>query len=125
MATLLAGLAAGLAAIGLFGTVAYGVARRTREIGVQRALGAQAADVLGLVWGQAVALTLVGSAIGLGVALAASEVLRPLLFGVAPREAETFALLTALLFSASAAASLLAAWRATRIDPLVALRETE
>ena len=125
MATLLAGLAAGLAAIGLFGTVAYGVARRTREIGVRRALGAQAADVLGLVWGQAVALTLLGSVIGLGVALAASEVLRPLLFGVAPREAETFALLTALLFSACAAASLLAAWRATRIDPLVALRETE
>ena len=125
MATLLAGLATGLAVIGLFGTVAYGVARRTREIGVRRALGAQAADVLGLVWGQAVVLTLVGSAIGLGVALAASEVLRPLLFGVAPREAETFALLTALLFSACAAASLLAAWRATRIDPLVALRETE
>ena len=125
MAALLAGLATGLAAIGLFGTVAYGVTRRTREIGVRRALGAQAVDVLRLVWGQAVVLTLLGAAIGLGVALPTSELLRPLLFDVAPREAGAFAVLTALLFAACAAASLLAAWRATRIDPLVALRESE
>ena len=125
MATLLAGLATGLAAIGLFGTVAYGVTRRTREIGVRRALGAQAVDVLRIVWGQAVLLTLLGAAIGLGVALPAAELLRPLLFGVVPREAGTFAVLTALLLAVCAAASLLAAWRATRIDPLVALRESE
>ena len=125
MATLLAGLATGLAAIGLFGTVAYGVARRTKEIGVRRALGAQAVDVLRLVWGQAVALTLLGAAIGLGVALAASELLRPLLFGVAPRRAGTLGVLTALLLAVCAAASLLAAWRATRIDPLAALQESE
>ena len=125
MATLLAGLATGLAAIGLFATVAYGVTRRTREIGVRRALGAQAVDVLRLVWGQAVLLTLLGAAIGLGVALPAAELLRPLLFGVVPREAGTFAGLTALLLAVCAAASLLAAWRATRIDPLVALRESE
>ena len=125
MATLLAGLATGLAAIGLFGTVAYGVARRTKEIGVRRALGAQAVDVLRLVWGQAVVLTLLGAAIGLGVALAASELLRPLLFGVAPRRAGTLGVLTALLLAVCAAASLLAAWRATRIDPLAALQESE
>ena len=125
MATLLAGLATGLAAIGLFATVAYGVTRRTWEIGVRRALGAQAVDVLRLVWGQAVLLTLLGAAIGLGVALLAAELLRPLLFGVVPREAGTFAGLTALLLAVCAAASLLAAWRATRIDPLVALRESE
>ena len=125
LATLLAGLATGLAAIGLFGTVAYGVTRRTREIGVRRALGAHAADVLRLVSGQAVVLTLLGAAIGLGVALPAGELLRPLLFGVAPGEAETLAVLTALLLAVCAAASLLAAWRATRIDPLVALRESE
>ncbi|MYD86341.1 MAG: FtsX-like permease family protein [Acidobacteria bacterium] len=125
MATLLAALAAGLAAIGLFGTVAYGVARRTREIGVRRALGARAVDVLRLVWGQAVALTLLGAAIGLGVALPAGELLRPLLFGVAPREAGTLGFLTALLVAVCASASLLAAWRATRIDPIAALRETE
>ena len=125
LATLLAGLALGLAAVGLFGTVAYGVARRTREIGVRRALGAQAADVLRLVWGQAVVLTLLGAAVGLGVALAAAELLRPLLFGVAPRDAGALALLTALLVAVCATASLLAAWRATRIDPLAALRESD
>ena len=125
MATLLAGLAVGLAAIGLFGAVAYSVARRTREISVRRALGAQAVDVLRLVWGQAVMLTLLGTAIGLGVAFAASEWLRPLLFGVAPRAVGTFAMLTALLLAVCLGASLLAAWRATRIDPLVALRESE
>ncbi len=125
MATLLAGLALGLAAVGLFSAVAYGVARRTREIGVRRALGAQAFDVLRLVWGQALALTLLGAAVGLGVALAAAELLRPLLFGVAPREAGTLAALTALLLAVCGAASLLAAWRATRIDPLAALRESD
>ena len=125
LATLLAGLALGLAAVGLFGTVAYGVARRTREIGVRLALGAQAADVLRLVWGQAVVLTLLGAAVGLGAALAAAELLRPLLFGVAPREAGALAVLTALLVAVCGAASLLAAWRATRIDPLAALRESE
>ena len=125
MAALLAGLATGLAAIGLFGTVAYGVSRRTREIGVRRALGAQAHDVLRLVGGQAIGLTLLGAAVGLGVALAGSELLRPVLFGVAPRETATFALLTVLLVAVCAAASLLAAWRATRIGPLVALRESE
>ena len=125
MATLLAGLATGLAAIGLFGAVAYGVARRTKEIGVRRALGAQAVDVLRLVWEQAVALTLLGAAIGLGVALPAGELLRPLLFGVAPREGGRLAVLTVLLLAVCAAASLLAAWRATRIDPLAALRESE
>ena len=125
MATLLAALAAGLAAIGLFGTVAYGVARRTREIGVRRALGARAVDVLRLVCGQAVALSLLGAVIGLGVALPAGELLRPLLFGVAPREVGTFGVLTAVFLAVCAAASLLAAWRATRIDPLAALRESE
>lgn len=125
MATLLAGLATGLAALGLFGTVAYGVTRRTKEIGVRRALGAQAGDVLRLVWGQAVGLTLLGAAIGLAAAFTASELLRPLLFGVAPREAGAYALFTALLVAVCAGASLLAARRATRIDPLVAIRTTE
>ena len=125
MAGLLASLATGLAAFGLFGVVAYGVAKRTHEIGVRRALGAQTVDVLRLAGGQAIVLTLLGAAIGLGLALAVGELLRPLLFGVAPREAGTLAVLTALLLAVCAAASLLAAWRATRIDPLTALRESE
>ena len=125
MATLLAGLASGLAALGLFGNVAYGVTQRTKEIGVRRALGAQAGDVLRVVWGQAVRLTLLGVAFGLGLALTASGLLRPLLFGVAPREPGVFAALTALLLAVCSAASLLAAWRATRVDPLVAIRAAE
>ncbi len=75
--------------------------------------------------GQAVRLTLLGAAIGLGVALPAGDLLRPLLFGVAPQEPGTLAALTALLVAGCAAASLLAAWRATRIDPLAALRDSE
>ena len=125
LAALLAGLATGLAAIGLFGTVAYSVTRREREIGVRRALGAQAQDVLRLVWGQAIQLTLLGAALGLGAALPISELIRPLLFGVAPRAAGTLAGLTALLVAVCAAASLLAAWRATRIDSLAVLRDSE
>ena len=125
MAGLLASLAIGLATIGLFGTVAYGVAKRTHEIGVRRALGAQPVDVLWIVGVQAIVLTLLGAAIGLGLALAVGQLLRPLLFGVAPREAGTLAVLTALLLAVCAAASLLAAWRATRIEPLTALRESE
>ena len=77
MAALLAGVAIVLAAIGLFGAVAYGVARRTREIGVRRALGAQVVDMLRLVWGQAIVLTPLGAAIGLGLALTAGELIRP------------------------------------------------
>ena len=124
MATLLAALATGLAAIGLFGAVAYSVARRTREVAVRRAVGAQTREVLRLVWGQALGLALLGAAIGLGVAYASSALLRPLLFGVAPLEPGIFAGLTALLLAICAAASLLAARRATRIEPLVALQDS-
>ena len=123
MATLLAGLATGLAAIGLFGAVAYGVARRTREIAVRRAVGARSSDVLRLVWGQSLGLALLGSAIGLGVAFASNPLLSPLLFGVTPLEPALVAGLTALLLTVCAAASLLAAWRATKIEPLAALRK--
>ncbi len=122
MATLFAGLAIGLVAIGLFGTVAYSVTQRTREIGVRRALGAQASDVLRVVWGQAVVLTVLGIGIGLVVVTLVSETMRPLLFGVAPRAAATLAVLAALLLLVCGSASLLAAYRATRIDPMVALR---
>ncbi|MYD71452.1 MAG: FtsX-like permease family protein [Acidobacteria bacterium] len=124
MATLLAALATGLAAIGLFGAVAFDVARRTREIAVRRAVGARPADVLRLVWGQSVSLALLGAAIGVGVAFASSGLLRPLLFGVTPLAPAIIAGLTALLLTICAAASLLAARRATRIEPLAALRDS-
>ena len=122
IATWFAGLAIGLAAIGLFGTVAYGVTQRTREVGVRRALGAQARDVVRLVWSQAIGLTLLGAGVGVVVALPVSEALRPLLFGVEPREIGTLTVVAAVLLVVCASASFLAAYRATRIDPMVALR---
>ena len=125
MATLLAALATGLAAIGLFGAVAFGVARRTREIAVRRAVGARTRDVLRLVWGQSLGLALLGSLIGLGAALASGALLRPLLFGVTPLEPGILAGLAALLLAICAAASLLAARRATTIEPLAALRDSD
>ena len=123
MATLLAGLATGLAAIGLFGAVAYGVARRTREIAVRRAVGARSSDVLRLVWGQSVSLALLGAAIGVSAAFASGALLRPLLFGVTPLEPALVVGLAILLLAVCAAASLLAARRATKIEPLAALRD--
>lgn len=124
MATLLAALATGLAAIGLFGAVTFGVARRTREIAVRRAVGAQTRDVLRLVWGQSLGLALLGGLIGLGAALASGALLRPLLFGVTPLEPGILAGLAALLLAICAAASLLAARRATTIEPLAALQDS-
>ena len=125
MATLLAALATGLAAIGLFGAVAFGVARRTREIAVRRAVGARTRDVLRLVWGQSLGLALLGAIIGLGAALASGALLRPLLFGVTPLEPGILAGLAALLLAICAAASLLAARRATTIEPLAALQDSD
>ena len=122
ISTTFAMLALGLSAIGLFGTVAYSVGQRTHEIGVRRALGAQAADVLSLVWTHAILLTLLGASIGTASALLLGESLRPLLFGVTPHDATTLGSLVATLLLVCAAASLLAAWRATRIDPVTALR---
>ena len=124
MATLLAALATGLAAIGLFGAVSFGVARRTREIAVRRAVGAQTRDVLRLVWGQSLGLALLGSLLGLGAAWATGALLRPLLFGVTPLEPGILAGLAALLLAICAAASLLAARRATTIEPLDALQDS-
>lgn len=122
ISTTFAMLALGLSAIGLFGTVAYSVGQRTREIGVRRALGAQAVDVVSLVWTHAMLLTLLGASIGTASALLLGESIRPLLFGVTPHDATTLASLGATLLLVCAAASLLAAWRATRIDPVTALR---
>ncbi len=122
ISTTFAMLAVGLSAIGLFGTVAYSVGQRTHEIGVRRALGAQAVDVVSLVWTHAILLTLLGASIGTASALLLGESLRPLLFGVTPHDATTLASLVATLLLVCAAASLLAAWRATRIDPVTALR---
>jgi len=124
-AILLAGFAAlalMLAGFGLYGVMAYAVVQRSREIGIRMALGAQAADVRSLVVNQAVRLGAAGLAIGIAGALAVTRVLDSLLFGVTASDPLTFAAVSAALITVLLLAAYLPARRATRVDPIVALR---
>ncbi len=119
-----AALALLLAAVGLYGIIAYSVAQRSHEIGIRMALGADRNAVLGMVLRQALALTLAGLAAGLLLAMAvgATGWITELLYGVRSIDLLTFAVVPLVLITVSIAASLLPARRATRVDPLVALR---
>ncbi len=116
-------LALALAAIGIYGVIAYSVAQRTHEIGVRMALGAARLDVVRLVLSEGIAIGLAGVAIGLGAAALLTRVMAGLLFGVAPRDPLTFAGGAALLLAVAVAASCVPALRASRVEPMTALRE--
>jgi predicted permease len=118
----LAALAAALAAIGLHGVLSHGVARRTRELGIRMALGAERHRVLRLVLRQAATTVALGLAAGLAIAVPASRVLEAFLFGVPRVDLVTYGGTVALMAAVALAAALVPAWRATRLDPIEALR---
>jgi putative ABC transport system permease protein len=117
-----AALAVLLAAVGLYGLLSYVVSRRTREIGVRMALGADRGAVLGLVLRDGVRLTLIGAGLGAVASAIAARALGHLLYGVGPTDPVTFAVVGLLLVAVALVASYLPAARATRVDPVVALR---
>ncbi|HUQ80299.1 MAG TPA: ABC transporter permease [Gemmatimonadaceae bacterium] len=117
-----AGVALALAVIGLYGVLSHTVAQRTREIGIRMALGAQLGAVLRAVIGHGASLTVIGVLIGLALTAAGGRVVRSLLFGVAPLDIAALAVSGLTLTAAALVASYIPARRATRVDPLVALR---
>jgi putative ABC transport system permease protein len=120
--SILAALAIGLAAVGLYGVMSYLVAHRTREIGIRMALGAQSGDVLRLVVRQGMTPVLLGLTLGLAAAVALTRLMKNILFEVSATDPLTFALSAALLVFAALLASWFPAQRAIKVDPLIALR---
>ena len=124
--TLLLGVFAGvallLASVGIYGVMAYSVAQSTREIGVRLALGAQRRDILKLIMGQAMLLSLIGLGLGLFGTFVMTRLLTKLLFGVSPTDPVIFIAVSVFFMLVAMAASYFPAWRATKVDPMVTLR---
>jgi len=115
-------LAALLAAIGLYGVMSYMVIQRTKEIGIRMAIGAKRADVLRMILREGAVLTVTGLVVGTGLALGAAQAAKSLLFGLKPRDPLTLAMAVVTLSAVAALASFLPAYRASKLDPLTALR---
>jgi ABC-type antimicrobial peptide transport system permease subunit len=111
-----------LSAVGLYGVISYAVTRRTREFGLRMALGAERSSVIGLVARYTAVLVLSGAAIGVPAALALSKLVKSFLFGITAQDPAAIVAATLTLMFAGALASFVPTWRATRVDPVVALR---
>jgi putative ABC transport system permease protein len=121
--SLFSGIALVLASVGIYGLMSYSVAQRARELGVRIALGAARRDVLRLVLRQGMSLALIGIGVGLATAFALSRLIESQLYGVHAGDPATMALVAGLLAVTALTANLIPAWRATRVDPAVVLRE--
>jgi putative ABC transport system permease protein len=117
-----AGIALLLAGVGLYAVMAYAVSQRTHEIGIRMTMGARSRDVMRLVTGQGMKLTIAGLTLGIAGAFALTRVMEPLLYGVTPTDPLTFILISMSLVSVALLACWIPARRATRVDPIVALR---
>jgi ABC-type antimicrobial peptide transport system permease subunit len=111
-----------LGALGIYGVLSYLVTQRTREIGVRVALGARASSVLGMIVWRGLRLAGLGVLVGIAAALALTRLMQGVLYGVTPTDPLTFVGVALTLLAVAAGASWIPAWRATKVDPLVALR---
>src|SRR3981189_2214604 len=117
-----AAVALALAVVGIYGVMSYAITQRTNEIGIRVALGAQQRDVLWLILGQGLRLALVGGTLGITASFALTRYMSHLLFGISPRDPQTFVAIPFALLAVTLLACYVPARRAVRVDPMVALR---